>query len=66
MQQTLSRELLEQLVGKTVAEVSHTDADDIADGQCMATYVFFTDLTVLKCGPNTFQVFGPSDYKLLS
>jgi hypothetical protein len=63
MPQSLGRQLLEQLVGKTVIEVSHTDADEIAAKTDMSLYVFFTDGTVLKAGPNTFQIFKPGQYQ---
>jgi hypothetical protein len=63
MPQSIGRQLLEQLIGKTVVEVSHTDSDEIAAKTDMSLYVFFTDGTVLKAGPNTFQVFRPGQYQ---
>jgi hypothetical protein len=64
MPQSLGRQLLEQLIGKTVVEVSHTDADEIAAKTDMSLYLFFTDGTVLKAGPNTFQIFRPGSISI--
>jgi hypothetical protein len=63
MPQSLGRQLLEQLIGKTVVEISHTDSDEIAAKTDMSLYLFFTDGTVLKAGPNTFQIFKPGQYQ---
>jgi hypothetical protein len=63
MPQSLGRQLLEQLVGKTVVEVSHTDADEIKAGSNAELFLFFNDGTVFKAGPNRFQVFQPGQYQ---
>jgi hypothetical protein len=63
MSQSLGRQLLEQLVGKTVLEVSHTDADEINAGSNGELFLFFDDGSVFKTGPNRFQVFQPGQYQ---
>ena len=57
------RAILEQLVGKTIAEVSHTDQDEAVVQDRLFTHLLTEDGYVFRAGPYGFQVFRPGEYE---
>jgi hypothetical protein len=57
------RTLLEQLVGKTIVEVSPTDRHEMLKTNHLFVYLMTEDGYLFRAGPNSFPIFKPGEYQ---
>jgi hypothetical protein len=59
---TPGRKTLEQLIGKTVCAISHTDMAELLRTDHLDVYLLFDDGSVFTAGTDGFRVYLPGEY----